>query len=169
MRDGRGATFTIEIPILEPAEDDDELGLMVESVDSGNVMLRVLVVDDEPALVELMSRALGGAGHDVDTAASGAEALQYVYTGEYDAILLDIRMPGLGSPEVYQCIESIRPDLMDRVLFISGDSASTEVKTFIESTGKPLLKKPFTLEDLRGRMEAFARAKVERTVVKSGH
>ena len=95
--------------------------------------------------------------------------MQYIYTGEYDAILLDIKMPGLGGPEVYRCIESIRPDLMDRVVFVSGDSASTEVKTFIESTGKPLLKKPFTLEDLRGQMEAFARAKVERTVVNSGH
>ncbi len=168
-RDGRGATFTIEIPILEPAEDEDELDLMVESVEPGNAMLRVLVVDDEPSLVELMARALGGAGHDVETASNGAEALQLIYTGEYDVILLDIKMPGLGGPEVFQCIESIRPDLAERVLFISGDSASTEVKTFIESTGNPLLKKPFTLDDLRRQMDIFASAKVERTVVNSGH
>ncbi len=168
-RDGRGATFTIEIPVQAPTEDDDELDLMVESIEPGNAMLRILVVDDEPSLVELMSRALGGAGHDVDTASDGAAALQLIYTGEYDAILLDIKMPGLGGSEVFQCIQSIRPDLTERVLFISGDSASTEVKTFIESTGNPLLKKPFTLDDLRRRMDIFARAKVERTVVNSGH
>lgn len=168
-RDGRGSTFTIEIPILEPDEDDDELEMMVESAAPGTAMLRVLVVDDEPSLVELITRALGGAGHDVDTASSGAEALQLIYTGEYDVILLDIKMPGLGGPEVYQCIESIRPELAERVLFISGDSGSTEVKTFIESTGNALLKKPFTLDDLRRRMDIFASAKVERTVVNSGH
>ena len=168
-RDGRGARFTIEIPILEPAEDDDELDLMVESAEPGNAMLRILVVDDEPALVELITRALGGAGHDVDSASDGATALKLIYTGEYDAILLDIKMPGLGGPEVYRCIESIRPDLAERVLFVSGDSASTEVKTFIQSTGNPLLKKPFTLDDLRRRMDIFASAKVERTFIDSGH
>ena len=150
-------------------EGADELELLVETVDPGQAMLRILVVDDEPSLVEMMARALGGAGHEVDTAADGAAALQHIYTGEYDAILLDIKMPGLGGPEVYQCIESIRPDMAERVLFISGDSASTEVKTFIESTGNPLLKKPFTLDDLRRRMDIFAVAKVERTVVNSGH
>ncbi|NQW17888.1 MAG: response regulator [Chloroflexi bacterium] len=168
-REGRGATFTIEIPVLVLEENSNDIGLIVETADPVLAMLKVLVVDDEPSLIDLVSRALSGSGHDVETAPDGAQSLQLLYTGDYDAILLDMKMPGLGGQEVYQCLQSIRPDLSDRVMFMSGDASSPDVKTFIETTGNPLLKKPFSLDDLRKSMNTFANAKLERMAVKSGN
>ena len=168
-REGRGATFTIEIPVLAFESDFDDISLIVETADPVLAMLKVLVVDDEPSLTDLVSRALSGSGHDVETAQDGAQALQLLYTGDYDAILLDMKMPGLGGKEVYQCLLSIRPDLADRVMFMSGDVSSPDVKTIIGTTEIPLLKKPFSLDDLRKSLNTFASAKLERMAVNSGH
>ncbi len=166
---GRGATFTIEIPVLDIGDEPEDIYLMEEAGEPNTMMLRVLAVDDEPAVIELLTRALVSAGHDVETASDGAEALRLLYVNDYDVVTLDLKMPGLGGAEVYQCIASIRPDLVDRILFISGDVASPEARRYIEGTGAPLLRKPFTLDDLRRRMDVFARAKMERTAVTDVH
>ena len=168
-REGRGATFTLELPVLEAEAEENDLSLLLESADTTYMMLKVLVVDDEPALVEMMSRALRAAGHEVEAVENGAEAVQKLYIGDYDAVLLDVKMPGLGGQEVYRCIEQIRPELAERVLFVSGGVASPDVKTFIDSTGNPLLRKPFTLDDLRRWMDHFASVKAERTFAGIGN
>ena len=167
-RPGRGATFTIEIPVVDVEEEAPESSMLEEVVEPGTTMLHILVVDDEPAVTELLTRALASAGHEVVTAADGAKALELLYVNDYDAVILDLKMPGLGGPEVYQCVQSIRPELASRILFTSGDLGSPEAKSFIESTGNPVLRKPFTLDELRRRIDRFALAKIERTATNNG-
>ncbi len=168
-RPGRGATFTIEIPVVAVEDETPETSMLEEVVEPGTTMLHMLVVDDEPAVTELLTRALGSAGHEVVTAADGAKALELLYVNDYDAVILDLKMPGLGGPEVYRCVQSIRPELASRILFTSGDVASPEAKSFIESTGNPILRKPFTLDELRQRFDRFGLAKIERTATDDGH
>jgi CheY-like chemotaxis protein len=131
-------------------------------------MLRILAVDDEPSVRELLTRALHSVGHEVATAADGAEALRMIYVEDYDAIITDMKMPGLGGAELYQCVAGLKPELSQRILFLTGDVASADTKSFLERTGKPVLTKPFTLEELRKRLDVFARAKYERTVTSHG-
>ncbi|MEX0762833.1 MAG: ATP-binding protein [Dehalococcoidia bacterium] len=158
----RGTTFVVELPVVAVDEADVEESPAPEAVNSSYTMLRILAVDDEPAVTELLGRALGGLGHDVDTARDGAEALRLIHLTDYDAILLDIKMPGLGGPEVFRCIDGLRPDLKGRVLFITGDTVSPDTRLFAESADVKVLHKPFSLEELRRHMDGFAIAKDRR-------
>lgn len=162
-RPGKGAAFVVELPVVpveETAEEEDPSVVQRAS----HTMLRVLVVDDERAITELVSRALGQSGHEVEVARDGAEALRLIHLNDYDAVLLDLKMPGLGGPEVYRCIQGLRPAVTERILFMTGDAASADTRAFVESTGSTLLSKPFNLEDLRRDIEPFVRAKVARAM-----
>jgi two-component system NtrC family sensor kinase len=162
----RGTTFVAELPAVPVAATEPEQVVRPLERPVSYTMLRVLCVDDEPAVVEMLSRALGGLGHQVDQSQDGAEALRMVHLADYDAVLLDLRMPGLGGPEVYRCIQGLRPDLTDRVLFMTGDTVSPDTRAFIESTGADILQKPFSLDELRRRMEQFAFAKDQRVAAR---
>ncbi|MBI2964874.1 MAG: response regulator [Chloroflexi bacterium] len=167
-RSHKGATFIVEIPVVPVEEAPEDVSKMEEAAAPSYTMLRILAVDDEPSVRELLTRALHSVGHEVATAADGAEALRMIYVEDYDAIITDMKMPGLGGAELYQCVAGLKPELSQRILFLTGDVASADTKSFLEKTGKPVLTKPFTLEDLRKRLDAFARAKYERTVTAHG-
>jgi two-component system NtrC family sensor kinase len=158
----RGTTFVVEIPIV-PIEEPEELAKVEPEAPQSYSMLKVLAVDDEQVITDLLSRALSGLGHEVDVATDGAEALRKINLTEYDAILLDVKMPGLGGPEVLRCIEGLRPEIAGRVLFITGDTVSPNTQAFFQSTGREVLHKPFSLEELRKKMQQFAVAKDRRT------
>ena len=160
-RPGKGASFIVELPIVAVEEDPVQEDAAV-SQRSLYTMLHVLVVDDEVAVGELVKRTLEEAGHQVDVARDGAEALRMIHLDDFDAVLLDMKMPGLGGPEVFNCIKGLRPEIAARVLFMTGDVASSDTKEFIESTDSVLLSKPFNLDDLRKHIEPFVRSKIAR-------
>jgi two-component system NtrC family sensor kinase len=157
----RGTTFVVEIPIVAIEEPKQEEKTMPSHPQSF-AMLRVLAVDDEPVITDLLTRILTGLGHEVDVASDGAEALRMINLTDYDAILLDIRMPGLGGPDVVRCLEGLRPEIVERVLFITGDTVSPGTQAFIQSQGVDVLHKPFSMEELRSRLQYFAALKDQR-------
>ncbi|MDG0866540.1 response regulator [Candidatus Lucifugimonas marina] len=159
---GRGTTFVVEIPIIEVPEEVDAPSLSTPAQPNSYTKLKILAVDDERSVTMLLNRALVAQGHDVDVAHDGAEALRTIFLNEYDAILLDVRMPGLGGAEVYRSIEVLRPDLADRVMFITGDTVSPDTRTFLEQTRVEVLHKPFSLEELRHSMDKYAVLKEQR-------
>lgn len=161
----RGTTFVVEIPIVA-VEEPDEQEINKENRPQSYTMLRVLAVDDEPMITDLLSRVLSGFGHEVDVASDGAEALRMINLTDYDAILLDVKMPGLGGPEVLRCIEGLRPEITERVLFITGDTVSPATQAFAES--QDVLHKPFSLDELRSRLQYFAALKDQRQVRETG-
>jgi DNA-binding response OmpR family regulator len=118
---------------------------------------RVLVVDDEPWIAEILTAMLAEDGHEVDTADQGLLALGMVQLRPYDLILCDIRMPGLDGPGFYAELERSRPDLMGRILFVTGNRFSPEVEEFLARTGAPSLPKPFRQEDLHLRTQELLR------------
>lgn len=159
---GRGTTFVVEIPIIEVSIEDATPSPSEPAQPNSYTKLKVLAVDDEHSVTLLLNRALNAQGHDVDIAHDGAEALRTIFLNDFDAILLDVRMPGLGGPEVHRSIEVLRPDLADRVLFITGDTVSPDTRTFLEQTRVDVLHKPFSLEELRHCMDKFAVLKEQR-------
>jgi len=159
---GRGATFVVEIPIVDVPEEKKILSPTAPVQPNSYTRLKILAVDDERSVTMLLNRALTAQGHDVDVANDGAEALRMIFLNEYDAILLDVRMPGLGGAEVFRSIEVLRPDLAGRVLFITGDTVSPDTRSFLEQTRVEVLHKPFSLEELRQSMDRFAVLKEQR-------
>jgi CheY-like chemotaxis protein len=110
---------------------------------------RILVVDDEPLVSVLMAEALAMEGHDVDTAKDGQEALEKVSACAYDAILSDLRMPGLDGVGLYRGLDQHHPSLLRRIAFVSGTTQPVEYASFLEETGVTVLRKPFAIDDLQ--------------------
>jgi len=110
---------------------------------------RVLVVDDEEVILELLQAVLGRWGLQVDIAADGAEAVQKIQSQPFDLILSDIKMPNLDGKGLYAEVQRIRPQLARRIIFSTGDTASDQTASFLDEVGNPYLTKPFDMDDLR--------------------
>jgi CheY-like chemotaxis protein len=143
---GQGATFIVEIPRLDPPGS----ATIVDDVVAGSAVDRrsVLVVDDEPAMRAAISAFLRSLGHEVQVAASGTEARALLAANEYDVVLMDLRMPGLGGEAVYRDLCQRKPAMAQRVVFVTGDLQSAAARGFLSQTGRRVLGKPFQLDDL---------------------
>jgi CheY-like chemotaxis protein len=109
---------------------------------------RVLVIEDDSALLELIVQLVQRAGYKVSTATSGQQALSLVPAYTFDLILCDLRMPVMDGPEFYRQIESRFPQAASRVIFMSAHTQHQDLATFLTESGVPVLEKPFTVEEL---------------------
>ncbi len=116
---------------------------------------RVLVVEDEPGIAAVCMRTLNREGFQVDIAVDGKIALEMWAKKIYDLCISDIRTPRMNGIELYRQLEIKCPAVAKRFIFTTGDMLSGNVKTFLESTGRPFLTKPFTPEDLRAIVNTF--------------
>ena len=103
----------------------------------------VLVIDDEPLIARLIADALTAEGYDVETAANGREGLEKIVAQPYDLIMTDLRMPELDGLGLYREVERQRPDLVRRIVFVSGTTELPEYTAFLQATSVPVLSKPF--------------------------
>lgn len=111
--------------------------------------VRILVVEDEPSIGQVCKRVLTGEGFEVDIVINGVEAQKKLGENNYDLCLIDIMTPIMDGKQLYRWIEEKHPGLVTRVVFTTGDSINPETKGFLERAGKPLLPKPFTLDELK--------------------
>jgi CheY-like chemotaxis protein len=109
----------------------------------------ILVVDDEPDVAELFAEALRFDGHEVDTANSGAAALNLILDRSYDLVLSDMKMPGMSGAQLYDEVARHRPGLERRMIFITGDMLNPVTKQFLDRTGAFALSKPVDVDDIR--------------------
>ena len=116
---------------------------------------RILVVDDEDILRELLADILAREGHQVDTACDGLEALDWLDQHHYDAVFTDLQMPGLDGPKLYEAIQKRQGEDLPRVIFMTGDAALSA--DFLRDTREPILEKPFSLSAARGVVKALFR------------
>ena len=133
-----GAVFEIRLPTL-PAPEAEPAAMESPSPPAG----RALVVDDEPDVRETLAEMLTRQGWDVMTASDGAAAKILLAKGEFDLILSDIRMPKLDGPGLFDWLAGIRPDLCDRVGFVTGDTLGESAVAFLATHGRPYIEKPF--------------------------
>jgi two-component system NtrC family sensor kinase len=138
-----GASFRVELPGGAGGAAPDEPTVR----EAPN--LRILVVDDEPHILHYMVATLEAWGHAVEVAHDGRAALKAVNAAPFDVIITDLRMAEVGGREFYDALVRERPELARRVVFATGDTVREDVVLFLETTGRPLLRKPFTLKELR--------------------
>ncbi|HYE85891.1 MAG TPA: ATP-binding protein [Vicinamibacterales bacterium] len=147
--EGGGASFFIELPVSgqhlnAPAARAPQQPISLEAFKG----LRVLVVEDEPALAVAVSEALTDAGFAVDRAGDGEEGLTRLTEQRYDLIVCDLKMPRIDGMQFYRAMAAATPALARRVIFVTGDVAGTDAERFLEETGCRWLSKPFRLGDL---------------------
>lgn len=116
---------------------------------------RVLVVDDEPALLELFGALLRMRGWEVEMARSVEHAMERVTHCDYDLIVCDVRFPAGDGRTFYDLAVAARPELASRFLICTGDSASPETAEFLARHHLPVLLKPFRIEQLLRAVSPF--------------
>jgi len=105
---------------------------------------RVLIVDDEPAIRNILARILSNKGHQAQTVSNGKAALAMLHEKGYDLLVADLKMSGLSGMDLYETLKKKQPDMADRTVFITGDTMTEETNEFLASSGRPYLAKPFT-------------------------
>ena len=117
-------------------------------------LLPVLLIEDEPSIMALVSATLERNGYEVVCIESGAEALRLLEKGQYLGVVSDMRTPGgVDGAQVHSWISANRPDLVDKVVIITGDYANEETVTTLRKIGALYLEKPFRVQDLISAVE----------------
>jgi two-component system NtrC family sensor kinase len=145
-----GAKFVVTLPLAvngcAAERPGEQRGLLAWPKAKG----RILVVDDEEVVADVIETALSSRGFSVECAANGEEAYRMMDSSEYDLVISDIKMPGSmdGRRLFYEAIER-SPDMAERFVFISGDVMEKKTAEFLNACGRAYLLKPFSLNDLQ--------------------
>ena len=117
-------------------------------------LLPVLLIEDEPSIMALVSATLERSGDEVVCIESGAEALRLLEKGQFLGVVSDMRTPGgVDGAQVHNWISVNRPDLVNKVVIITGDYANEETVTTLRQIGALYLEKPFRVQDLISAVE----------------
>lgn len=155
-----GAVFRILLPIAGVKEEGPR-DRRARPRDHG-VQGRILLVDDEDALLEFEREVLSGAGATVVTVTSGEAAIEKLHRENFDVILIDGKMPGKWSAtEIHAWLKDHRPEMANRIVLALSDTSEERIRRFIESYSVPYLVKPFEVADLLStvRRTAFESAR----------
>ncbi len=118
---------------------------------------RILVVDDEAEIVELLRDVLTSEGFDVDAAFDAESALRFVKANIYDAALLDFNLPDMDGVMLHHRIRRMDADLARHCIFMSGQVQSDDNLGYYSSYSGGFLSKPFDIRDVlravRGLLE----------------
>ena len=117
--------------------------------------IRVLTVDDEPSLTELLSMAMRYEGWEVSTANSGSSAVRAARETHPDAIVLDMMLPDLDGLEVMRRVRQDQPDVP--VIFLTAKDAVSDRINGLTAGGDDYVTKPFSLEEVIARLRALLR------------
>jgi two-component system OmpR family response regulator len=116
--------------------------------------MRILVVEDEPRLLRNLAKALREEGYAVDTAETGDDGLFKAETYDYDAIVLDVMLPGLDGWEV---LDRLRKQKRTSVLMLTARDAPKDRVRGLDTGADDYLVKPFDLDELLARLRALIR------------
>lgn len=150
---GKGALFRVTLPAarLEPVPEVRSRSPKPAPSRRG----RVLVVDDDAAVAGALRRMLA-AEHEVTVVTSGAEALANLRGGQhFDVILCDLMMPEMTGMDLYAELDNVSPELLDRMIFITGGAFSPTARQFLDEVPNQRFEKPFDIQNLRAAVRSM--------------
>jgi two-component system NtrC family sensor kinase len=160
-RPGEGATFIIQLPILHLAGDTIETGhdTKPKTLDANEgAGKKILVIDDEEAILQMLRERLTQSGYGVDTASDGENALHQLRQNNYDVTLCDWKMPGLNGRQLYEKLRAANPDRCRRIVFFSGDVVNEQMRGFLEQEKRLCLAKPFAFAEVHAAIKTILKA-----------
>jgi DNA-binding response OmpR family regulator len=138
---------SLELAVVEPPAD--QAGLERFHSDScPDEEHRILAVDDDEVILELMAETLRGQRYHVDMATSCQDALPLLMFRDYCGIILDLVLPDANGLSLYRQIARRKPMMRPRVIFVTGAMDKREARRFVKLLDNPVLLKPFRLDDL---------------------
>jgi CheY-like chemotaxis protein len=159
---GGGARFRVEIPVHPvPAVQTAMASATLDApprMDGG----RVLVVEDEPTVAQLIADVLKEEGHAVEAVLDSQEGLTQLSRRPFDLVICDLRMPRLDGPAFYDVLVRSGSPLQHSILFITGDILAPRTQEFLEGGRLPYLAKPFLVEELKLAVNRLLEARAKR-------
>jgi CheY-like chemotaxis protein len=151
---GEGATFVIELPLATEMDEPSVPAATEPLVSAQTTGLKgagkkVLVIDDEDSILQMVRDTLSEDGYQVDVARDGEAGLKCLKQVSYDLTLCDWKMPGLNGEQVYERLLAANPALSERMIFITGDIINDKAQKFLGERRKVCLSKPFSLVEFR--------------------
>ena len=125
---------------------------------STNEALKILIVDDEEIVRHTVERFLDFLGHDSECAEDGLSGQRALEKGDYDAAIVDLRMPGLNGISLLVWAKEVRPDI--KIIIISGHGTDDAVQKIMKAGAFAFLSKPFQLNEIKGLMEKIQKERV---------
>jgi two-component system NtrC family sensor kinase len=142
-----GAGFVLEFPVCGcvPAPEPGPEATPEPAAAAAVKPARILVLDDEQAIAELLGEMLSILGHRPTLCFAPPQALELIHENEFDLIISDFRMPVMNGEEFHQAVSERKPDLARRMIFLTGDVVHEKTRAFLEQDGRRHLSKPFQL------------------------
>lgn len=148
---GKGVTFIIELPVVSIKDEHEAVKVTAAAlakIDRASAN-KILVIDDEENILELIKEALSVYGYNVETVCDGEAAIRAVKNQAYDLIICDWKIPGIGGKLIYERLKEMNPQALDRFFFITGDILGENAEKFLRLEKKICLFKPFSIEQFR--------------------
>src|ERR1700683_1724746 len=147
---GAGARFVVDLPLVAVPPGGPESSLSLGAKRELNITRgRILVVEDEPNVAQLIVDVLREEGHQVEAVLDSQEGLTLLSRGTYDLILCDLRMPRLDGPAFYETLVRTGSPAQQRIIFVTGDTLAPRTLEFLKTNKLPFLSKPFLVEELK--------------------
>ncbi|BCB96435.1 hypothetical protein JZK55_13570 [Dissulfurispira thermophila] len=116
-------------------------------------MKKILVVDDEPDVAELIRIYLSSIGYDVDAFLSCEEAMAALLENKYWAVFCDYMMPRIMGDKLYYKIKDMDSELARRFIIVTGAVVNERLDEFVKNEGLKVINKPFRLDVLKNTLE----------------
>ena len=154
---GEGTAFRIEVPIVEARELPPEpQRTSVRAATDVGAGKHVLVVDDDPYVCDVVSRALQNHRYHITVANDGLEALERVAERPFDVLLTDVRMPGeLDGIDLYDKLVAEQPEISERIVFMTGNLLDSRTMDRLEKLPVRCVEKPFDIHELASVINAI--------------
>ena len=115
----------------------------------------ILIVDDNVELANTYKELLEAGDYSVTVAPNGIIALKHVLNHDVDAVICDLKMPQLEGDKFYVTVERVKPELLRRFIFITGESNEKKFESFLRKVESPIFTKPVAFEKLVTTLESF--------------
>lgn len=145
-----GTRFEIRVPRISQRQVTDKNRRTESGSEDNRARLRILLVEDEESVRDIVSQMLSAIGYDVQVARSAGHGLSLLGQGDIDLLVSDVIMPDMRGPDLYQSALIKQPDL--KALFVSGYSEDLTTELTANSDNVGYLSKPFTLAQLRSAL-----------------
>ena len=161
-----GARFVVEIPVspvVASATGAPEPALNASAPFAVSRRGRILAIEDEPTVAQLIIDVLREEGHSVEATLDSQDGLTRLSRGHYDLIICDLRMPRLDGPAFFDALVRSGSPMRHNILFITGDTLAPRTLAFLEGNQLPYLIKPFLVEELKLAVSALLDSRARNT------
>jgi CheY-like chemotaxis protein len=148
--DSKGLSFALSIPSAsKTASAPVNFEPAAKGAPKRRIAARVLVLDDEEALADMMGEMLTIYGAQTEVVNDSRAALKLIEHNDFDVILSDFCMPNINGREFYEAVCATRPEMANKIIYLTGDVLNEDTRRFLHDCGRPFLLKPFDFEEVQ--------------------